>query len=539
MIEQKTLSNTIKALLIKANTVLDKSVFECIEKNSTPCVIEEMGVQCHCEECDSTTRQSTYTQNKVCKFGLPRSHAFVRNDMESVGRVVKHDKYLDFHADKLTNNDIEFILQNAYLAKKNNRPLCQDTGQVLVFLKLPYSFSFGYDFKKVINDAVEKTYEEEFYRKSVVKNSVFDRDNTGTNTPAIIYTDFENRESVKIDVLIKGGGAENMSFVEMFNPTTSQEEIISFLSQKINERAKNACPPLFIGIGAGGTMDYAAILSKKALFEGIENEFCKKVKECCNKNNITSPLTPLLNEESGTEIITCHCERSEAIQENFKILLSVKMLSSSTHIASLPVAVTINCHSNRHSGCEIGKNGVIFNDVEYEISPVNIDLSNYKKINTNNIEEIKKLKSGDKILLSGTIYAMRDAAHKKVFELIEKGLKLPFEIKNSAIFYAGPAPKKEGEVIGPIGPTTAKRMDKFAPKLYDLGCILTIGKGERSNEVKDACKRNDAHYLSAFGGIACYLQKSFKKSELVAFEELGTEAIRRFEIEDLPLTVEF
>ena len=122
--------------------------------------------------------------------------------------------------------------------------------------------------------------------------------------------------------------------------------------------------------------------------------------------------------------------------------------------------------------------------------------------------------------------------------MLDGGQKLPFEIKNSVIFYAGPAPKKENEVIGPIGPTTAKRMDKFAPKLYDLGCLATIGKGERSEEVQKSCKQNKAHYLSALGGIACYLQKSFKKAELIAFEELGTEAIRRFEIEDLPLTVE-
>ena len=251
-------------------------------------------------------------------------------------------------------------------------------------------------------------------------------------------------------------------------------------------------------------MDYAAILSKKALFEGIENEFCEKIKEECSNN----------------------------------LVLSAKMLSTSTHIASMPVAVTINCHSDRHSSCEIGKNGVIFNDIKYDINPVNIDLSDYKKVGTDNVEEIKNLKAGEKILLSGTVYTMRDAAHKKVFELLKNGQKLPFEIKNSIIFYAGPAPEKDDEIIGPIGPTTAKRMDKFAPKLYDLGCLATIGKGGRSEDVKKACELNKTHYLSALGGIACYLQQSFKKAELVAFEELGTEAIRKFEIVDLPLTVE-
>ena len=424
------------------------------------------------------------------------------------------------------------ILKNCYLAKENNRPLCQDTGQVLVFLKIPYDFNFGFDFKKVINEVVEETYEEEFYRKSVVKDAVFDRENTKTNTPAIIYTDFEDRESLQIDVLIKGGGAENMSFEEMFNPTTSKEEITRVIAQKIKERAENACPPLFIGIGAGGTIDYAAVLSKKALFEGVENEFCKKLKEECNKINRHSEA---LAEESFTDSshTKCKCAQNDA---KFETVLSVKMKSTSTHIASLPVAVTINCHSNRHANCEIGKNGVIFSHENYEIKDADLDFSNYKKVNS--VDEIKNLKHGEKILLSGEIIGMRDAAHKRLIEQIKNNDKLPFEIKNSIIFYAGPAPKKGGEVIGPVGPTTAKRMDSFAPLLYEMGCLATIGKGIRSKEVYDSCKKNNSKYLTAVGGIACLLKSSFKKAEIVAYEDLGTEAIFRYEVENLPLTVE-
>ena len=391
------------------------------------------------------------------------------------------------------------IIENCRLAKESSRPLCQDTGQVMVFLKLPFGFSFDFDFKKVINEVVEEVYTEEFYRKSVVKNALFDRINTKTNTPAIIYTDFEDRKSVKIDVLIKGGGAENMSFIEMFNPTTSEDEIISVISQKISERALNACPPLFIGIGIGGTMDYASILSKKALFEGEENKFCERVK---NTNNM---------------------------------IASVKVISTSTHIASLPAAVTINCHSNRHASCNIYENEVVYNYEQYEIPKINIDFSEYKKItNSKNNQTLK----GDKILFTGTLYTMRDAAHKRICEMIENEEHLPFDIKNSVIFYAGPAPKKDGEAIGPIGPTTSKRMDKYAPILYDLGCFATIGKGSRSNEVIEACKRNNAHYFTAQGGIACLLQKCFKKAELIAFEDLGTEAIYKLEAENLPLFVE-
>ena len=389
------------------------------------------------------------------------------------------------------------ILENCRLAKETGRPLCQDSGQVLVFLKLPFGFSFGFDFKKVINEAVEETYKAECYRKSVVKNAIFDRQNTRTNTPAIIYTDFEERESVRIDVLIKGGGAENMSFIKMFNPTTSEDEIIKDLSEEILKRGVNACPPLFIGIGAGGTMEYAALLSKKALFEGEENEFCEHLKN--------------------------------------RDILSVKILSTSTHIASLPVAVTINCHSNRHSGCEIGKNGIIYNNDKYTIPDIKPVFSEYKKICME--DNAKSLIAGDKILFTGTIYTMRDAAHMRIAQMLDKKEALPFEIKDSVIFYAGPAPKKECEIIGPIGPTTSKRMDKYAPRLYDLGCFATIGKGERSNEVLEACKRNNAHYFTAQGGVACLLQKCVKNAELIAFDDLGAEAIYKLEVEDLPLTV--
>ena len=453
------------------------------------------------------------------------------NDLKSIIRtlLIKANTTLDRevydYLKGIKNNDERaLIFENIRLASETKRPLCQDTGQVLVFLKLPYDFSFGFDFKKAINEAVAQTYKDEFYRKSTVKNGLFDRENTGDNTPSIIYTDFENRETVKIDVLIKGGGAENMSFIEMFNPTASEDEILTVLSEKIKERAQNACPPLFLGIGAGGTMDYASLLSKKALFEGDENEFCKELEDKCNS--------------FVEKIIIPEGECGYQTNKPAMPVICAKMISTSTHIASMPVAVTINCHSNRHACCEIGKNGFFYNDTEYEILSADIDFSKYKKINTSDIQEIKELQPGEKILLSGIIYTMRDAAHKKADELLDKGEKLPFDIKNSVIFYAGPAPKKEGEIVGPVGPTTAKRMDKYAPRIYDLGCIATIGKGVRSQEVIDSCKRNNAHYLSAKGGVACLLQKSFKKAELIAFEELGAEAIYKFEIENLPLRVE-
>jgi len=413
------------------------------------------------------------------------------------------------------------ILTNAKMAQEKKMPLCQDTGQVLVFVK-------GKCFPEYLNDdinkGVERAYEENFYRKSVVQNAIFDRQNTKTNTPCIIYTKIADIEGLEIELLLKGAGSENVSAIEMLPPTSSEDEILEFIVSVVKKAGSKACPPYFIGIGIGGTIEHAGLLSKKTLLlekniDEKHEELASKIKNAINKLGI-----------------------GVAGLGGNSTALDVKILTDFTHIACMPVAVTINCHSSRHAKCILDE----FNPQKTKDSkiqsfnlPLNEISIDHMRVNTSEIEKLKSLKKGDNILLSGTIYTARDMAHKRLVELIEKGEELPFDLKNSIIFYAGPCPCSGDCIVGSIGPTTSSRMDKFAPVLYKNGVLATIGKGERSDKVKESIKETGGLYFTVIGGIACYLSEKFIKKELIAFEDLGTEAIYKFEVKELPLRLDF
>ena len=406
------------------------------------------------------------------------------------------------------------ILLNAKIAYETKRPLCQDTGQVLVFLEIGQNVQFeGNDLTSEINEGVEKCYKENFFRKSVVKNALSDRTNTNSNTPAIIYTDIVSGDDVKINVLIKGAGSENKSSAVMALPTSTKEELKDLIVKQILSSGLNACPPMFIGIGIGQTLEGAALLSKKALFsENTKDEF-------------------------ANEIIA---EVNEKAPENYKGIyaLDVKILSKSTHIASMPVGITMNCHSVREAKCIIKNDEITYLSETPDFIDIERTKENKKEIFTENIQEIRSLKQGESILLSGEIYVARDAAHKRLFELMKGNKPLPFEIKDKIIFYAGPCPANEKEIIGPIGPTTSGRMDKYAIELYELGLAATIGKGNRNKETEAAIIKNRGVYFTVQGGIASLLKTCVKKSEIIAFSELGAEAIYKLTIEKMPMTAE-
>ncbi len=391
---------------------------------------------------------------------------------------------------KLCNFNCEYkemMLKNAYLAQLKKRPLCQDTGQVVVFLEIGQNIILDGDYiEDVINFAVKDCYKENFYRKSTVKDAIFDRQNSGDNTPAVIHTKIVTGNEINILLGIKGGGSENVTALKMFNPTASFNEILDYVKECAVNAGENACPPMCIGIGAGGCAETAAMLAKKALFVGKSVDF-----EIPN-------------------------------------VFETKILTAPAHIASLPVCVNLSCHSLRHGACIIKGGKIIYPDKMQEYPDVKLNFA-AAEIRSDDFNLLRSLKTGDKIFLSGTIYTARDAAHKKLCDMIKNNEPLPFDLNGKIIFYAGPCPAADGEVIGPVGPTTSKRMDKFASLLYENGVIATIGKGDRNLSGLNKL------YFKAAGGVACVLQDCVKKSKLVCFEELGAEAVYELQVEKMPL----
>jgi len=391
------------------------------------------------------------------------------------------------------------ILKNAYLAQSKKRPLCQDTGQVVIFMELGQNIILeGEYIENAINRAVADCYRDKFYRKSTVADALFDRNNKGDNTPALIHTKIVEGSEISILVGIKGGGAENMTRLKMFNPTAEYSEILDFVRECVIEAGENACPPMCIGIGAGGCTETAAFLAKKALFFGKTIEF------------------------------------------DMENVFETRILTAPTHIACLPVCLNISCHSLRAASAKI-ENGKIQYTSEIQKFDDVKTASNAREIRTCDLSALSSLKEGEEILLTGKIITARDAAHKKLVQMINDGYVnpngenddnakvLPFDLRGKIIFYAGPCPAAKGEIIGPIGPTTSKRMDKFAPLLYENGVIATIGKGDRTINGLNKL------YFKANGGIASYLQACIKDCTLLCFEELGTEAVYELTVEKLPL----
>ena len=431
-----------------------------------------------------------------------------------------YSKILDNYqkvTDETVKNTLKLILQNAKIAYEKKRPLCQDTGQVIVFVEMGQEVVIkGELLEEAINSAVKKCYKENFFRKSVVKNAIFDRANTTTNTPAILHTKIVKGNELKLSVLIKGAGSENKSKLEMMLPTSSREEVIKRIGDLIIEVGVNSCPPMFIGIGIGGTSELACLMSKEAFikekFSKDETDFSKEILDYVLKN---SPK-----------------EFPEAF------VLDVKTKTSATHIACMPVAITINCHSDRYSSCIIKGNNISYKHEKPRFIDIKDSNEAKKVVFSDDIETIKSLKKGEEVLLSGEIYVARDMAHKRLNDMLEKGEELPIDLKDKIIFYAGPCPNKKGEVIGSVGPTTASRMDKFATKFYDMGLLATIGKGSRSKEVEQSIKRNNAKYFSVVGGVAALLSDCVIKNEIIAFEELGAEALYRLEVKNFPIKVE-
>lgn len=429
------------------------------------------------------------------------------------------------------------IIENAVKARNVGRPMCQDTGFPVVFVYYGQQVQFEGNLTDAINRGVAKGYQEHYLRKSMVKDPVFDRVNTGDNTPAIIHFELIP-DSTEIQIMVepKGTGAESMSALKMLKPAQGIEGIKEFIVDTVFHAGASPCPPILLGLGIGGTFEKAAVMAKRALMDPVLSPDELKIKAMSGDQyaQLALDIFELVNKTGiGTQGMG-----------GIQMCIGVNIRTFATHIGALPVALNIQCHAARHAEGTLHQDGTVTYHGEHidgsapVIAKPDQPLGNLVRLTTPlKSEDFLRLKAGDRVEITGTLYTARDAAHKRMLEEYDATGQLPFDLENQILYYVGPAPAMAGEIIGPAGPTTSGRMDKYAPRTLELGLKGMIGKGYRSPEVKDAIVKNGAVYFVAIGGLGMIIAESIKKAEIVAYPELGTEAIRKLEVENFPAIV--
>ena len=385
----------------------------------------------------------------------------------------------------------------------------------------------------MINEGVRRAYNEpdNRLRASIVSDPLFSRKNTQDNTPAVIHTKLVKGDKLDITVAAKGGGSENKSKFTVLNP---DDNLTDWVLRTIPTMGAGWCPPGMIGIGVGGTAEKAMLMAKASLMESIDINDIKAKKNPSDVEKLRIDLFDKINELGiGAQGLG-----------GLTTVLDVKINDYPTHAASLPVAMIPNCASTRHVRFSIDGSGVAeLPEIDLSLYPdLEMDVSKYKKVDLDSLtqSEMEEWNIGDTLLLSGTIITGRDAAHNRLKSMIENGEGLPdgVNFENKFIYYVGPVDAVRDEVIGPAGPTTATRMDKFTDLMLENTELLgMIGKAERGEATVESIKKHKASYLIAVGGAAYLISKSIKKAKVVAFEEMGMEAIYEMEVKDMPVTV--
>ena len=432
-------------------------------------------------------------------------------------------------------NAIEQILINSKMCALGKRPICQDTGIVNVFVEVGMNVEWDAELslEDMINEGVRRAYNEpdNRLRASIVSDPLFSRKNTQDNTPAVIHTKLVKGDKLDITVAAKGGGSENKSKFTVLNP---DDNLTDWVLRTIPTMGAGWCPPGMIGIGVGGTAEKAMLMAKASLMESIDINDIKAKKNPNDVEKLRIDLFDKINELGiGAQGLG-----------GLTTVLDVKINDYPTHAASLPVAMIPNCASTRHVHFSIDGSGVAeLPEIDLSLYPdLEMDVSKYKKVDLDSLtqSEMEEWNIGDTLLLSGTIITGRDAAHNRLKSMIENGEGLPdgVNFENKFIYYVGPVDAVRDEVIGPAGPTTATRMDKFTDLMLENTEILgMIGKAERGEATVESIKKHKASYLIAVGGAAYLISKSIKKAKVVAFEEMGMEAIYEMVVKDMPVTV--
>jgi len=428
------------------------------------------------------------------------------------------------------------ILTNSKMCAEGHRPICQDTGIVNVFLKVGMDVrweGFTGSLEDAINEGVRRGYlnPDNKLRASVVDPPEFGRKNTKDNTPAVVNVQIVPGDTVEVMVAAKGGGSENKSKFVMLNPSDS---IVDWVLKTVPTMGAGWCPPGLLGIGIGGTAEKAMTMAKEVLMDDID-------------------MTELIARGASTDAEKLRVELYEKVNAlgigaqglgGLTTVLDVKIKMYPTHAASKPVAMIPNCAATRHAHFVLDGSGPAYLDpppldtwpsVNWQ---PDVQKSRRVDLDTLTREEVASWKPGQTLLLNGRMLTGRDAAHKRIQDMLAKGEKLPVDFTNRVIYYVGPVDPVRDEVMGPAGPTTATRMDKFTEMmLARTGLIAMIGKSERGPVAIEAIRKHKSAYLMAVGGAAYLVAKAIRSAKVLAFADLGMEAIYEFEVRDMPVTV--
>ena len=428
------------------------------------------------------------------------------------------------------------ILTNSRMSAEGHRPICQDTGIVNVFLKIGMGVrleGFTGTLEDAINEGVRQGYNhpDNTLRASIVADPQFERKNTRDNTPAVINVEIVAGNELDVTVAAKGGGSENKSKLVMLNPSDS---VVDWVLKTVPTMGAGWCPPGMLGIGIGGTAEKAVLLAKQALMEDID---MYALLQRGPKNKTEELRIELFEKVNALGI------GAQGLG-GLTTVLDVKINMYPTHAAGKPVAMIPNCAATRHAHFVMDGSGPVYLDPP----PLSLwpdvhwapDYQKSKKVDLNTLSraEIASWKAGDTLLLSGKMLTGRDAAHKRIQDMLAKGEKLPVAFTDRVIYYVGPVDPVRGEAVGPAGPTTATRMDKFTEMmLAQTGLISMIGKAERGPVAIEAIRKHKSAYLMAVGGAAYLVSKAIKSARVVGFADLGMEAIYEFDVVDMPVTV--
>ena len=425
------------------------------------------------------------------------------------------------------------ILTNSRMCAEGHRPICQDTGIVNVFVKWGQACRLESDMslQEVVDEGVRRAYlhPENKLRASILEDPAFTRRNTRDNTPCVLHVEMVTGATVSIDVAAKGGGSENKSKFKMMNPSDS---IVDWVLEMIPQMGAGWCPPGMLGIGIGGTAEHCVLLAKKSLMEQID---MGPLKARGAQNDLEALRIEIFDKVNALGI------GAQGLG-GLSTILDVKILDAPCHAAGKPVAMIPNCAATRHAHFTLDGSGPVYleapkldewPDVNWtpDKAAIRVDLD------TLTPEVVQSWKHGDRLLLNGKMLTGRDAAHKRIADMLAKGETLPVEFAGRVIYYVGPVDPVGEEVVGPAGPTTATRMDKFTRMMLEQGLLAMVGKAERGPAATEAIRDHKSAYLMAVGGAAYLVARAIKGSKVVGFEDLGMEAIYEFEVQDFPVTV--